>query len=54
MASNSVLLKNHTFVGLFKDDKNWTTNLVRKIMFNRCKKMLIKSIEEFEYDAAED
>jgi len=44
----------YLWIGLFKDDKNWKQNFVRRIMFNRCKKMLLKSIEEFDYDAAED
>ena len=56
---NRLFMRNHLeynylWIGLFQSDRNWKQNIIRKLMFSRCKKMLLKSIEELNYDEAED
>ena len=56
---NRLFMRNHMeynylWIGLFQSDRNWKQNIIRKLMFSRCKKMLLKSIEELNYDEAED
>ena len=56
---NRLFMRNHLeynylWIGLFQSDKKLTERILRRLMFSRCKKMLLSSIEELNYDEAED
>ena len=56
---NRLFMRNHLeynylWIGLFQSDKKLSERILRRLMFSRCKKMLLKSIEELNYDEAED
>ena len=56
---NRLFMRNHLeynylWIGLFQSDKKLSERILRRLMFSRCKKMLLNSIEELNYDEAED
>ena len=56
---NRLFMRNHLeynylWIGLFQSDKKLSERILRRLMFSRCKKMLLSSIEELNYDEAED
>lgn len=56
---NRLFMRNHLeynylWIGLFQSDKKLSERILRKLMFSRCKKMLLNSIEVLNYDEAED
>lgn len=56
---NRLFMRNHLeynylWIGLFQSDKKLSEIILRRLMFSRCKKMLLSSIEELNYDEAED
>tara|TARA_B100001113_G_scaffold36053_1_gene25693 strand:- start:8082 stop:8657 length:576 start_codon:yes stop_codon:yes gene_type:complete len=56
---NRLFMRNHLeynylWIGLFQSDKKLSERILRRLMFSRCKKMLLNSIEVLNYDEAED